>query len=144
MTRYRATQTSVGCIFSIFFFVLFPVSRAVWFSGISDESERANCACNIACFQSRAGGVPVGTEESTHSKRCTRNAISARLCRVILPIWPFLSRGRKSPGVQLVCETAGPARIAAKCSGGKKLTRIKLLCKTDCLQLDVLNFITRC
>lgn len=92
-----------------FLFLFYFSSRAVWFSGISDEPKWANCACDIACFQSRTGSALARTEESTHLERSARNALSAMLRRVILPIWPFLSRGRKSPRVQLVCETTGPA-----------------------------------
>lgn len=59
-------------IFFFLFLLYFPSRpRAVWFSGISDEPEWANCACDIACFQSRAGDVPARGRRN----RRIRNAI---------------------------------------------------------------------
>lgn len=80
---------------TFFFWPLFYFSsrpRAVWFSAISDKPEWANCACGIACFQSRTRDVP-GGEGSTHSKRSARNVLSAMLRHVILSIWRFYRAG---------------------------------------------------
>lgn len=64
---------------------------------------------------------------------CTQCPFGLHSAAVILPIWSFLSRGRKSPRARLVCETVGSAaRIAARHPGEKRLTDgLNVIYKTD-------------
>lgn len=95
---------------AVFFFCFCFISRLVRVpSGFPEFPTSPNGPIARAISRVfKAGDVPAGTEEPTHSERSARNALSAVPRRVILSIWPFLSRERKSPRVQLVCETTGP------------------------------------
>lgn len=122
---------AVYTFFSRFCFISRP--RVVWFSGISDEPEWANCACDIACSQSRRRSGGTDAFRNPH-------AMLFRLCprRVILYL-AFLSHGRKSLGVQLVCETTNRREMFRRKETYDRIKFVKLI-----VQLDVLSFKARC